>query len=78
MAATAQRIADLERQLAELRGDFEATKWVLDAAFAAGRAFERGEYRGQQPPAQRARHLQAVPGGAYGRPAPEHDLEAEL
>ena len=39
MAAAAERIADLERQLAELRRDFEATKWALDAAFIAGRAF---------------------------------------
>ena len=70
MAADAQRIADLERQLAELRGDFEATKWTLDAAFAAGRAFERGEYRGQQPQAQRARHLRAVPGGSGADPNP--------
>ena len=38
MAAQAQRIADLERQMAELRAEFEAVAGALDYAFAAGRA----------------------------------------
>ena len=38
MATHAQRIADLECQLAELRAEFAAMTAALDAAFAAGRA----------------------------------------
>jgi hypothetical protein len=37
MATHEQRIADLERQLAEFRRDFAADQFRLERAFAAGR-----------------------------------------
>jgi hypothetical protein len=37
MATHEQRIAELERQLAELSRDFAADRYTLEQAFAAGR-----------------------------------------
>ena len=64
MATPEQRIADLERQLAELRGDFEANKVCLTAAFAAGRASLTTPLPRPAERALRGSHLRLVTGSA--------------
>jgi hypothetical protein len=63
--AAQQRIAELERQLAELSGDFEATRFALEVAFDAGYACSRGGIADPRAAARtpRPRHLRAVQGG---------------
>ncbi len=64
MAAQAQRIADLERQMAELRAEFEAVAGALDYAFAAGRASITDPRPATPPHGRRPSHVQLVSGGA--------------
>ena len=56
------RLADLERQLAELRGELAAMTWGLEHAFAAGRASITNPTRAQEL-FPRPRHLRVVGGG---------------
>jgi len=63
MTRAEQRLADLERQLAELRRDFNANALILEAAFAAGHAAGREAAAGQRPAVQRPRNLSVVGGG---------------
>ena len=60
------RLADLERQLAELRAEFAAATYGLEHAFAAGRASITNPRPTTPPPPVRGRpsHLQLVSGGA--------------
>jgi hypothetical protein len=73
MAASAQRIAELESQLEQARADFFASAGCLEAAFTAGVAHGRdialGRPAAPRPPG--LRHLRAVP-------EPEPELEAGI
>jgi hypothetical protein len=61
-ATTAERVAELERQLTQLRADFNTSTFCLEAAFAAGAEYGRTGGVGRQParpagapPARRSR-----------------------
>jgi hypothetical protein len=71
MAAQAQRIADLERQMAELRAEVMAAAAGLEHVFEAGRASVFGPTRDQP----RTSHLRLIPGGLD---APEAEVGPEL
>jgi hypothetical protein len=60
MPAQAQRIADLERQVAELQERFEVTRIGLEHVFAAGAEMRRGA-------ALREMLIDAVDARAYAR-----------
>lgn len=68
-ATTAERVAELERQLTQLRADFNASTLCLEAAFAAGAEYGRTGGPGRQPASRSSRHLRAVA---------EPEMEAEL
>jgi hypothetical protein len=59
----AQRITELERQLAELRRGFDATFGVMEFAFQAGHDAGRQSITGRHTPTQRPPHLHLF-GGA--------------
>lgn len=65
MAAQAQRIADLERQMAELRAEVMAAAAGLEHVFEAGRA---SAFSSPQPQ-PRIPHLRLIPGGLATREA---------
>jgi hypothetical protein len=64
MATHEQRIAELERQLAQLRRDFTAASGALEAAFAAGRASLTAPLPRPADRAPRESHLRLVGGCA--------------
>jgi hypothetical protein len=64
MAAAAQRIADLERQMVELRIELEVTRAGLEHVFAAGRESVTNPRRGG---ALREMLIDAVDARAYAR-----------
>jgi hypothetical protein len=64
MATHEQRIAELERQLAELRRDFDVASAALGAAFDAGRASMTAPLPRPADRALRGSHLRLVGGGA--------------
>jgi hypothetical protein len=64
MAGQAQRIADLERQVGELRAELEVTRAGLEHVFAAGRESVTDPCRGA---ALREMLIDAVDARAYAR-----------
>lgn len=60
---TDTRMADLERQMADLRTEIDVLAGGLEHAFEAGRAYERTPRPGASPLARpRSSHLQLVSG----------------
>ena len=77
MATHAQRIADLEREVAALRSELNFTAAVVDVAYAAGRE-SITNYRTAAPPPAALRTgppLRLIPGGLE---TPEAEAEPEI